>query len=151
MIAIVRCRITIRLKWNVVVLGNMRNRICFRIELPFTSLCVCLWCIFLILIMIYAWLFAIANLLWNFYLGVRFRLKMLTAFIQSLSIERILICLCIYRYIWSAIITLYSGERIFAFTKLANCFLPLKIGLWIIVFSYINDCVVETAWGFRIK
>ena len=151
MVAMVRCRITVRLKWYVMILGNMRNGICFGIKLPFTGLCVCLWCIFLKLIMINARLFAIANLLWNFYLRIRFRLKMLTTFIQSFSIKRILICLGVYRYIWPAIITPYSSKRIFISAELANCFLPLKICLWIVVFSYIDDCIIEIAWGLRIE
>jgi len=151
MIAIVRGRIAIGLEWNVMVLGNMRNRISLGVKLPLTSLCVCLRSIFLKLIIINAWLFAITDLLRNIDLGIRFRFLMLTTFIQSLSVKRILICLGVYRYIWSAIITLYSSEWIFASTQLANCFLPLKVCLWIVIFSYIDDRIVESAWGLRIK
>lgn len=149
--AIFRGRIAVGLEWNVMVLGNMRNRVCLRVELPFTSLCICLWGILLKLIMIDARFFAITDLLWNVYLGIRFRLKMLNTFIQSFSIKRILICLGVYRYIWSAIITPDSSKWIFASTQLTNCFLPLKVCLWVVVFSYIDDCIVEITWGLRIK
>lgn len=150
-ITIIRTGISIWLKRYVMVLGNMRDGICFCVKLPFTSLSVCLWDVFLKLIVIDARLFAVADLLRNFYLSIRFGLKMLTTFIQSLSVKWILICLGVYRYIWSAIITLYSSKRIFISTKLVYCFLPLEICLWIIVFSYVDYCIVEIAWGLWIK
>lgn len=73
MVAIVVDWMTIRLKRNVMIFRNMRNRVSFCVELPFSSFCIRLRDIFLILVFKNL-LFAAIHLLWDVDLSIRFRL-----------------------------------------------------------------------------
>ena len=142
------CGLPIRLKGNIVILWNMRNRVSFCVKLSLACLIISLG-VFLLILPIKTFLIAKADFLRNMNLSIWFGLQMLAALIDPGAIEGILISFSVVSYWWTTVIAFGFEDHIPISIDILNRLLPVIVGLRIVIFSDEDDCIVQWRWRLR--